>query len=408
MSFNEWKNVKMGDVISFNPRESIGKQQMAKKVAMENLKPFTKFIDQYELAPFNGGAKFRNGDILLARITPCLENGKTSQVTILDKDEIGFGSTEFIVLRAEAGITDNDYIYYLSISPRLREIAIKSMVGSSGRQRVQQSVLEDIDLCLPPLLEQTAIADTLSCLDDMIELNNHTNKILEEIAQAIFKRWFVDFEFPNENGEPYKSSGGEMVDSELGEIPKGWKAISLGDIGKFIKGKKPIELFYARTNMSQEQYLTIDALNNGIPQFAHRDKMIMADEYDILMVMDGASSGTVYCGMKGIIGSTISTFEVSDSELREIIYQFLKANEWEIKTHNTGSAIPHTDKSYVLRCKVAVPGEKYLGTVSVVFKKIREIIMTNRRHNHNLTAIRDTLLPKLMSGEIRVPIGGVV
>jgi restriction endonuclease S subunit len=176
MSSNGWKEVKMGDVISFNPRESIGKKQMAKKIAMENLKPFTKFIDQYELAPFNGGAKFRNGDTLLARITPCLENGKTSQVTILDNDEIGFGSTEFIVFRAEAGITDKDYIYYLSISPSLREIAIKSMIGSSGRQRVQQRVLKDINLSLPPLSEQKAIAATLSCLDDLIELNNRTTR----------------------------------------------------------------------------------------------------------------------------------------------------------------------------------------------------------------------------------------
>lgn len=241
MSSNGWKEVKMGDVISFNPRESIGKKQMAKKIAMENLKPFTKFIDQYELAPFNGGAKFRNGDTLLARITPCLENGKTSQVTILDNDEIGFGSTEFIVFRAEAGITDKDYIYYLSISPSLREIAIKSMIGSSGRQRVQQRVLKDINLSLPPLSEQKAIAATLSCLDDMIELNNRTNQVLEEMAQAIFKRWFVDFEFPNKDGEPYKSSGGEMVDSELGEIPKGWRVGNLGDIANVTSGKRPQE-----------------------------------------------------------------------------------------------------------------------------------------------------------------------
>lgn len=114
MSFSEWEEVKLGDVIIFNPRESIAKNQLAKKIAMEKLKPYTKFIDDFEFTEFKGGTKFRNGDTLLARITPCLENGKTSQVTILDNNnEVGFGSTEYIVLREKVGVTDKDFIYYL-------------------------------------------------------------------------------------------------------------------------------------------------------------------------------------------------------------------------------------------------------------------------------------------------------
>lgn len=99
MSLSGWKEVRLGDVMIFNPRESIAKNQFAKKIAMEKLKPYTKFIDNFELTEFKGGTKFRNGDTLLARITPCLENGKTSQVTILENNEVGFGSTEYIVLR---------------------------------------------------------------------------------------------------------------------------------------------------------------------------------------------------------------------------------------------------------------------------------------------------------------------
>ncbi len=99
MSFSEWKKVELKEVIDFNPRESLPKNQLAKKVAMEKIKPFSKFIDDYEIAEFKGGTKFRNQDTLLARITPCLENGKTSQVTLLEDNEIGFGSTEYIVMR---------------------------------------------------------------------------------------------------------------------------------------------------------------------------------------------------------------------------------------------------------------------------------------------------------------------
>ena len=227
---NEWSKVKLVDIIQFNPKESIKKGEIAKKVAMEKLEPFTRKISGFEEAKFTSGTKFRNGDTLLARITPCLENGKTAQVDILDKDEIGFGSTEYIVLREKLGITDNDFIYYLSISPEFRNVAIKAMNGSSGRQRVQKDVLENSEFLLPPLDEQKAIAKILSDLDEKIGVNNKINKKLEEMVQAIFKQWFVDFEFPNEDGKPYKSSGGEMVESELGMIPKGWKVVEIDDI----------------------------------------------------------------------------------------------------------------------------------------------------------------------------------
>lgn len=233
---NEWSKVKLVDIIQFNPKESIKKGEIAKKVAMEKLEPFTRKISGFEEAKFTSGTKFRNGDTLLARITPCLENGKTAQVDILDKDEIGFGSTEYIVLREKLGITDNDFIYYLSISPEFRNVAIKAMNGSSGRQRVQKDVLENSEFLLPPLDEQKAIAKILSDLDEKIGVNNKINKKLEEMVQAIFKQWFVDFEFPNEDGKPYKSSGGEMVESELGMIPKGWNSKSLLDIADYLNG----------------------------------------------------------------------------------------------------------------------------------------------------------------------------
>ena len=172
---NGWTLVMAADFIDFNPHENLPKNTMAKKVAMERLQPFTCDISGFEIASFNGGSKFRNGDTLMARITPCLENGKTAQVTILDDGEVGFGSTEFIVLRAKPGISDKNFIYYLSISPLLRDRAIKSMVGSSGRQRVQQDVLDNTELYVPPLPEQVAIGRTLRALDDKIANNTRIN-----------------------------------------------------------------------------------------------------------------------------------------------------------------------------------------------------------------------------------------
>lgn len=175
MSFYEWKQYKLKDIIEFNPKETIKKGSLVKKISMDRLEPFTKKINGYEETKFKSGSKFRNGDTLLARITPCLENGKTAYVDILTEDEIGFGSTEYIVLRRISGITDKEYIYYLAISPEFRDIAIKSMNGSSGRQRVQREVLEESIIKLPLLSEQKKIAKILSDLDKKIEVNNKIN-----------------------------------------------------------------------------------------------------------------------------------------------------------------------------------------------------------------------------------------
>lgn len=171
---SEWTIKKLSEIAEFNPRESLSKGTIAKQVAMDKLQPFSRDIPLYELKAFTGGTKFRNGDTIMARITPCLENGKTAKVTILDEDEIGFGSTEYIVFRAKEGV-DEDYLYYLVCSPVVREPAIKSMVGSSGRQRVQTDVVKNLDIALPPLDEQQNIGGILKDLDDKIAVNRQIN-----------------------------------------------------------------------------------------------------------------------------------------------------------------------------------------------------------------------------------------
>ena len=173
----EWAMKKLRDIADFNPRESLAKGVVAKKVAMDKLQPFCRDIPGYEMEPFSGGTKFRNGDTIMARITPCLENGKTAKVAVLDDEEIGFGSTEYIVFRAKDGV-DEDFIYYLVCSPFVREPAIKSMVGSSGRQRVQTNVVQNLEIMVPDYEEQKRISGLLKSLDDKIAANTEVNKNL--------------------------------------------------------------------------------------------------------------------------------------------------------------------------------------------------------------------------------------
>lgn len=167
--------MRAGEFIEFNPKISLKKNEIAPKISMEDLAPFTKNIESYSYAPYRGGAKFLNGDTLFARITPCLENGKTAYVDCLNEEEVGFGSTEFIVLRAIRHISDPNFVYYLSISPQFRSLAIKSMVGSSGRQRVQLDALANYLFRLPPVSVQKRIAGYLSSLDKKIFLNKRIN-----------------------------------------------------------------------------------------------------------------------------------------------------------------------------------------------------------------------------------------
>lgn len=174
---SEWKNMKLSEIADINPKEKLSKGTFAKKINMDALQPFTRDILYYELSKYNGGTKFKNGDTIMARITPCLENGKTAQVRILEKDEVAFGSTEYIVFRSKED-TDADFLYYLICSSSVRESAIKSMVGSSGRQRVQTDVLSNLDILIPDYNEQRKIGGLLKILDDKIQFNKEINKNL--------------------------------------------------------------------------------------------------------------------------------------------------------------------------------------------------------------------------------------
>ena len=160
----EWNAKRIDEIVGFNPHESLKKSVFAKKVAMDKLQPFCRDILGFELEPFSGGTKFRNGDTIMARITPCLENGKIAKVNILDDGEVGSGHR-----------FGEDFIYYLISSPLVREPAIKSMVGSSGRQRVQIDVLRSITVMVPELEVQRAIAGILKLLEDKITVNKKIN-----------------------------------------------------------------------------------------------------------------------------------------------------------------------------------------------------------------------------------------
>lgn len=385
----EWKEVTLGDFMQCNPKRTIKKGQKARKITMDLLIPHSKTIRNWNYEPYSGGAKFQNGDTIMARITPCLENGKHAFVSILDKGEIAYGSTEYFVFCGKEEVSDNDFVYYLTKTPLFRDTAIKSMVGSSGRQRAQMDVLENLKMLVPKdISDQRRIASILSSLDRKIELNNKINADLEEMAQAIFKNWFVDF-------EPFKD--GKFVDSELGMIPEGWKVGTLDEIFSLKYGKN------LSTSMILEKgdYPVYGA--NGIIGYYNE---FNCDKYSVLVTSRGNGSGDVSRTHHPKSFITNNSFVVEPLEhYKYIKLPFINGlfNIIDFKSYCSGSAQPQlTNKAMRNICIISPPRElviKYCEILKTLFSHIECVIDESSR----LSTLRDTLLPRLMSGELEVP-----
>lgn len=375
----DWDIIQADKFIDFNPKETIRKGELSKKVAMERLQPYTRDISGYELTPFNGGSKFRNGDTLMARITPCLENGKTAQVNILENDEVGFGSTEFIVMREIPGVSDSDFIYYLALSPFWRNKAIKSMVGSSGRQRVQQSVLGSVELCVPSLPEQKEIAHTLRALDNKIENNTKINHHLEQIAKAIFKSWFVDF-------EPFGST-----------MPDDWRETELGEVAALSAGgDKPSVSSPMLTEECQ-----VPIFSNGIDNFGlygYTDRPKITDE--CVTVSARGTIGYVCLRQDPFVPIVRLVTAIPNNKFITAKYLYLYLSSIHIA--GVGTTQQQLTVPDFKKYRILVPNLEAVEDFTRMVDPMFEAIHHKRVENARLAETRDTLLPPLMSGEIPV------
>ena len=383
----QWTRMRAADFIDFNPRMSIKKGAVATKVAMDKLQPFTKRIPEVEKAAFSGGSKFRNGDTIMARITPCLENGKTAFVDILEKDEVAFGSTEFIMLRAKEGVSDPQFIYYLAISPSFRNVAIKSMVGSSGRQRVQQSVLEELVLKVPSLQEQKKISSVLCALDQKIALNKEVNDNLQQQAQAIFHEWFL---------------------TQVEKAPEDYCIVSLADLMDYAGGSQPpASMFISEPKDGYIRFVQIrdyesDSHLTYIP-ISPRNKL--CDESDIMIARYGAALGRICFGLNGAYNVALAKVFPKQPYFREFLRCYLSSREFYEGINNKGgrSAQAGFNQSDIRSFELYIPREESMfhafdNIAKPMFEKRLNII----KENSELAKLRDTLLPKLMSGEIDV------
>ena len=346
------------------------------------------FIDESRLDQFS---KFiiKEGDILIALTGATI--GKVGRFhgkeTVLQNYRVG----NFFPLNEKK--LSKEYLYQF-LSSNYFYNQILSGQTQSAQQNIGKEDVNNMLVILPPLPEQRAIAEILSSLDDKIELNLQTNKTLEEMANALYKEWFVDF-------GPFQN--GKFFESELGLIPEGWEAKRLNDFIKFTKGKKPNKI----SEEYQEGFLPqilISSFDEGHSGFASRENVIISNDTDILMVMDGSGSGRTEIGFAGIVGSTLARidFKVQFEHLRFATYLLLKTNQQIIKENTTGTSIPHTDKGFIFNFMIPAPSIKEIELFNTQISSFIEMIKLNLNENKELKKTRDYLLPKLISGEIRI------
>lgn len=385
---SEWKEYKFSDFVNINPSIKLPKDNPISFVEMKNLDSSLRYCESEQTKILSGGSRFMNGDTLFARITPCLENGKICQVRNL-QDGIGFGSTEFHVFRGVEGISDTNFVYYLSRYEEVRSHAENNMEGSSGRQRVPKEAFDNLLISLPPLSEQQCIASILSSLDDKIDLLHRENKTLEAMAETLFRKWFVDKENDStleqiisiQNGYAFKSNDfKEEGDSQIIKI----KNISNGIV-----------------EIDSTDWVDKKITNILSPKFKLHSG-------DIIIAMTGAEIGKL-----GIIPNNTKSLWLNQRVglvvekyigAKYLAYLQLKNDFGQdyIENTATGSAQPNISGLGIEKCGFPKLGGEDIVMMSKQIGSFYDKIVFNLGQIRIITQIRDSLLPKLMSGEIKV------
>jgi type I restriction enzyme S subunit len=283
---------------------------------------------------------------------------------------------------------DKLYLYYFFLDYRR---TLEHSASGTVFVNLQTEIVKNIEINLPPLTEQRSIAAVLSSLDDKIEFLRIRSRTLENIAHTLFKRWFIDFDFPNKEGKPYISSGGEMIDSGLGEIPKRWRKGTLGDIIAFQYGKA----------MKEE-----NRSGKGYPVFGSNGIVGYHDEFLV-------KGGGIVIGRKGTMGSVTwaeesfypidTTFYVEDNLGVDLLYfhylLLLKQNFGKI---GSDSAVPGLNRNSAYAIDTIIPQKEIVNKFNLAVNPIFLKLKLNNLQIKNLSKTRDTVLPKLMKGEVRV------
>ena len=438
-----WKLVRLGDIAKVNEKSLTKKSQpdFIRYIDISSVSTGAfdtpKLLKKDEI-PSRAKRILRNNDFIISTVRPNLK-----QFSFIEEaQENLIASTGFCV------ISSNNsklawYLYSLITSDLFTEYLVKIADGGAY-PAFNPKEIEDAIIPLPDKDNLEFISDTSRFFHKKIQLNTQINQTLEQIAQALFKSWFVDFDpvrakvqalsdglsleqaelaamqaisgktpekltalsqtQPDryaELAETAKAFPCEMVEVDGVEVPKGWEIKPLGDLISFVKGKKP-----KAVSPNQEEnmlpHILTSSLEGKYNEFCESNKLITVEYQNTIMLMDGSNSGRIAIGHNGVIGSTLAKINLDNNKLWAVIYQFLKHKEADIQANTTGTTIPHTDKNRINNYLMTIPNDFLLDKFTELFDNSLLKIISNRNQIISLETIRDLLLPRLLNGEINV------
>jgi type I restriction enzyme S subunit len=412
---SEWKEYKLGQIIDVrdgthdSPKQKdYGKPLVTSKhIKGGKIDLSTAYlisIDDFD--KINKRSKVDKWDVLFSMI------GTIGEMVIV-KEEPDFAIKNVGLFKAKDEYTSK-WIYYYLKSPKAQTEILSSLKGST-QQYISLTDLRNFPITFPSIKVGLEIIQILSSLDDKIELNNKINKELETLAQTLFKQWFIDFEFPNENGEPYKSSGGEMVDSELGEIPKGWAVKNLKDISRITIGRTPPrqEHQWFSTDLNDVKWISIRDMGN-CGTYIHSTSEFLTEEAIIKFNIPIIDANTLIMSFKLTVGrisittermlsnEAIAHLNLTNSDVYpEFLFLFLKQFNFD-SLGSTSSIATAVNSQSIKSLPLIYPDKVLLARfrelITPLFTRIHNLTFENK----DLTNLRDTLLPKLISGELEI------
>lgn len=352
----------------------------------------------------------KRGDIFITRTSETMEELEITAVALKDYLNATFnGFTKRLRPKSHAEISPEFISFYLK-SKEFRN-QIQSFSSLTTRASLNNEMLEKLELIIPDIQKQKEIAKILKNLYDKIRINNEMNKTLEEMAQTLFKRWFIDFDFPNENGEPYRSSGGKMVDSELGEIPKGWVVTKIENVVNIKRGAspRPIQDFISDNGIP---WIKISDATSSISKFLNKTNEFIIEkgkeksrfiERGTLILSNSATPGIpMIVNLDACVHDGWLIFNEYKNITKEFLYYMLKYHKENILALSNGSVFRNLKTDILKNYKIILPNLDLIILFNRNLETIDKYIRNNVEEIQSLTEMRDILLPKLMSGEVEV------
>ena len=371
--------MKFLDFVTINPKISFIKGKRYSFVEMGNVSTDSRIPIEVEIKPFNSGVKFQKGDTVIARITPCLQNGKKFYCKNIDE---GFGSTEYLVFRPKNNSIDNLYLYYFMTTTFIKQVMINSMTGATGRQRVNNDVFNDLEVSFPSIESQKKIGCILSSYDDLIENNQKQIKLLEEAAQRLYKEWFVDLRFPgHENAE--------IVDG----VPEGWNKELVGRVIKTVPRTVQIK---TKDYLREGAIPIIDQSREFIAGYTNLEDAIVSLETPVIVFGDHTRI-LKYIQFPFAKGADGTQLIISNTELLPESLLYLSLLSVDLSNYHYARHFKYLKEETIL-----IPSKEIADSFNSIIAPIFKQVQVLRDINRNCEQARDRLLPKLMSGEIEV------